>query len=140
MVEVSAWQVSDVSCRARPFYSMNPSPSMPMPPEMTGAMPPDAPAPPAASDSGGMPTITLPGGYTPEDGKGPGDTVQFLGTMKLGPDGTTGTIMSVDGAKYAEPETPDEDAGESSEEPGDTSSPPSAPPMTFRQKALGMTS
>ncbi len=85
-----------------------------------------------------MPTVTLPGGYVAEDGKGPGDTVQCLVTMKLGDDGT-GTIMSVDGAKYAEPESPEEDSSESGEEPDDSAT-PATPPMTFRQKALGMTS
>ena len=47
----------------------------------------------------GSPTITLPGGYSPEEGKQEGEEVQALITFKIGPNGTA-EIISVDGAKY----------------------------------------
>lgn len=46
-----------------------------------------------------LPTIILPGGYAPEEGKMPGDTVQALIELKLTDDGSA-EIISVDGAAY----------------------------------------
>jgi hypothetical protein len=47
-----------------------------------------------------MPALTLPGGYRPEEGKGPGDEVKALITMKISEDGTSAEIIDVDGAKF----------------------------------------
>lgn len=44
-------------------------------------------------------SITLPGGYVPEDGKMPGDRVRALFEIELG-EGSEAKIISVDGAKY----------------------------------------
>ncbi len=53
-----------------------------------------------------MPTIILPGGYRPEDGKGPGDEVKALVTIKLSDDGKSGDIIDIDGAKFEETREP----------------------------------
>lgn len=60
-----------------------------------------------------MPTITLPGGYRPEEGKGPGDEVQALVTMRIGSDGMSAELVEVDGAKFsAEPAVVEEEVVE----------------------------
>lgn len=56
-----------------------------------------------------MPTIILPGGYRPEEGKGPGDTVKALVTIKLPEvEGGEAVILDIDGAKFEGYEQPGE--------------------------------
>lgn len=47
-----------------------------------------------------MPKIRLPGGYAPEEGKGPGDEVKALVTIRLGGEGQDSEILDIDGAKF----------------------------------------
>ncbi len=53
-----------------------------------------------------MPTIILPGGYRPEDGKGPGDEVKALVTLKISDDGKSAEVIDIDGAKFEETQDP----------------------------------
>lgn len=69
----------------------------------------------ATDEYAGLPHIDLPGGYMPEEGKGEGDTVQALVTLKLKPDGTA-CILDVDGAKYEGGEKPEMEETETVEE------------------------
>lgn len=65
-----------------------------------------------------MISIPLPGGYRPEEGKGPGDEVQALVTLKIAADGTSADVMAVDGATYGdEPESKDDPQEEVQEQP-----------------------
>lgn len=65
-----------------------------------------------------MISIPLPGGYRPEEGKGPGDEVQALVTLKISEDGTSGDVIALDGAKYSdEPEAVDNKTEEAVEQP-----------------------
>jgi hypothetical protein len=72
-----------------------------------------------------MPEINLPGGYRPEEGKGPGDEVKALMTIKISDDGTKATILDIDGAKfegYPEPGEKEEKVeAESTSDDGDSS-------------------
>lgn len=60
----------------------------------------------------GEPEISLPPGYMPPDDAKPGEEIPFLGKLKIGPDGKTATICSIDGAPYAQG---DEDSGTESD-------------------------
>ncbi len=94
---------------------------------------------PEMKSKGGKPCVILPGGFSPEDGKMPGDKIQALVEMTLSDKPGEAYLDSVDGAKYSdtEKETPPEDAAEPAEEPP---SQPAPPPMSFRDKAMAMNS
>lgn len=71
-----------------------------------------------------MPKLRLPGGYRPEDGKGPGDTVKALVTIKIGENGIDGEILDIDGAVFEgyEDKAEKPEPKEEKEEEYDTSS------------------